>query len=207
MVEPVTAGWATLAASIGALVSGIAAALALYYHNRQSKTFERDFGFRNLSDQNNALNLSRFYREVLKDLNQDIDNELDKISVLKKMLEKTERGENPKAVFEDILVPEFDLKDYHLINYKPSSAYNLIKCQRKTVILSEVLGNYKKVFFKHFSQKETDEMIDIADTVKIQFSELKSLVQTSVRELNANIILIEQNVEDIETRLIQSRSK
>ncbi len=119
--------WGTLIAAGGAFASGLAAMVAIYFYREQSRQFETDFSRRALNEENNSLNLSRFYRNLLQTWADDLR---DAKAEIENGIRDGEVGfREALSLLEGLDLPSAEVKDYHLINYRPGAAFYIIKSQ------------------------------------------------------------------------------
>jgi len=188
-----------MVAALAALLSAAAASIALYYNHIQAKVFERDFVLRNLADSNNSINLSRYYKELLSQLLDDIDSNIDHISVCKKIV--GDKKEDFIGLFDEIEAPKYLISDYHLINYKPASAYNIIKSKRKIDDLKIIIENYKNVMPGLLKEGGFSDIEDVLDTIEGECKDVKSLTMAGLKNLSSDIRVTEQEIESMEKRI------
>ncbi|WP_306025826.1 hypothetical protein [Oceaniradius stylonematis] len=181
--------WTALAA-IAAVISAI---VALYFSYRQSKIFERDFALRQMVDENNSLNLSRYYRELLKDWKEELLASEDQLSIVKSTID--EDADSVRDSFELVKIPDSRMQDYHLINYKPSAAFGIIRSQKKIDRLRDVYKTYEPILPQMRSEGMTEELKDIVFSLQADVEEITKIIEGSLIELNKDIKVTESNRE------------
>jgi hypothetical protein len=191
-------------ASISAFFSAIAALLALYFYRVQARWLKSDLRRRSLVDEQNYLNISRYYRMLVLRWKADLENCKDSLGVMKTLVE--DEKNKLRISFKGVTVPDATIYQYHFINYKPAESYEIMRAQHRIEDLAESLRNYNQVFDEKFKARMPTETLNeelraILESVDIECRALISDLASTEAALKKAIRSSEQSVEFLENAL------